>query len=180
MKPLHPIAVLLIIHLSMRLVFFTSAQDHDSTFAEDSLTAARVVAYREQIKPVTGGYAVRVADQPVSKEAKAVDVLKYLPSLNVNNHSVKMDGRSSIMVFIDGRPVRMSGQTLVDYPSALPAGEIDRIEVQTPYVSDGVNLHNNDYLDTRSLLFTVSWRFGNWKKLTPRATKSNQEENNRL
>lgn len=103
----------------------------DSLPQPDSLTAAHVVAYREQIKPVPGGYAVRVADLPVSKEAKALDVLKYLPSLNVNNHSVKMDGRSSIKVYIDGRPMRMSGQALADYLSALPAGEIDRIEVQT-------------------------------------------------
>lgn len=103
----------------------------DSLPQPDSLTAARVVAFREQIKPVPGGYAVRVADLPISKEAKALDVLKYLPSLNVNNHSVKMDGRSSIKVYIDGRPMRMSGQALADYLSALPAGEIDRIEVQT-------------------------------------------------
>ena len=128
MKPLHPIAVLFII---LAACFSSSAQDRDSTFVQDSLTAALVVAYREQIKPIPGGYAVRVVDLPVSEEAKALDILKYLPSLNVNNHSVKMDGRSSIKVYIDGRPVRMSGQALADYLSALPAGEIDRIEVQT-------------------------------------------------
>ena len=43
----------------------------DSLPQPDSLTAARVVAFREQIKPVPGGYAVRVADLPISKEAKA-------------------------------------------------------------------------------------------------------------
>ncbi|MBP5570579.1 MAG: hypothetical protein J6X46_06125, partial [Prevotella sp.] len=32
----------------------------DSLPQPDSLTAARVVAFREQIKPVPGGYAVRV------------------------------------------------------------------------------------------------------------------------
>ena len=48
------------------------------------------------------------------------------------------------------------------------------------YTSDGVTLHYNNYLDTRSLLLTVSWRFGNWKKRTPQAVRSNQEENGRL
>ena len=107
MNALHPIAVLIVIFATC---FPSFAQGRDTTFVRDSLHAARVIAYREQIKPVPGGYAVRMADLPVSKEAKALDVLKYLPSLDVNNHSVRMDGRSGIKVYIDGRPVRMSGQ----------------------------------------------------------------------
>lgn len=128
MNALHPIAVLIVIFATC---FPSFAQGRDTTIVRDSLHAARVIAYREQIKPVPGGYAVRMADLPVSKEAKALDVLKYLPSLDVNNHSVRMDGRSGIKVYIDGRPVRMSGQALADYLSSLPAGDIDRIEVQT-------------------------------------------------
>ena len=102
----------------------------------DSLTAAHVVAYSELIRPIPGGYAVSVSDLPVSADAKALDILKILPSLRVQNHSIAMDGRSGIKVFIDGRPVRMSGQMLADYMNSVPAGSIRKIEVQTLPAAD--------------------------------------------
>lgn len=133
MKLLRIISIWLLLFASY---FYLDAQERVTYSGQDSLTSARVVAYREKIKPVPGGYAVRVADLPVSKEAKALDVLKLLPSLNVHNHSIQMDGRSGIKVFIDGRPIRMSGRELADYLQALPAGDLDRIEVQTLPTAD--------------------------------------------
>jgi hypothetical protein len=132
MKHIHTVLLFLLL-----ISFPVRAQVIDKEkAAPDSIQAAQVTAYREKIKPVPGGYAVRVADLPVSREAKALDVLKLLPSLNVHNHSIKMDGRSGIKVFIDGRPIRMSGRELADYLQALPAGDLDRIEVQTLPTAD--------------------------------------------
>lgn len=128
------IRIFLIAMLSSMSVFSSLAQTVNAQ--PDSLQAAQIVAFREQIKPAPGGYSVRVADLPVSNEKKALDVLKLLPSLNVQNNSVKMDGKSGIKVFIDGRPMRMSGRALADYLSALPAGDLDRIEVQTLPTAD--------------------------------------------
>lgn len=113
-----------------------TAADRTSLPQPDSLQAAQIVAFREQIRPIPGGYSVRVADLPVSNEKKALDVLKLLPSLSVQNNSIKMDGKSDIKVFIDGRPMRMSGRALADYLTALPAGDLDRIEVQTIPTAD--------------------------------------------
>ncbi|HVK40564.1 MAG TPA: TonB-dependent receptor [Candidatus Kapabacteria bacterium] len=72
----------------------------------------------------------RTEDMPVAAGGSATDVLRNIPSVEVDvDGNISLRGAQNVAVQINGRPVMMSGQALSNYLQTLPAGSIERVEI---------------------------------------------------
>ncbi|MBA9074087.1 hypothetical protein GGR22_002254 [Flavobacterium gossypii] len=64
--------------------------------------------------------------------ADAMEVLEKSPGIIVEeNGTIKLKGKSGVMVFIDDKPTYLSGADLEVYLKSLPASTLDQIEIMT-------------------------------------------------
>lgn len=64
--------------------------------------------------------------------ADAMEVLEKSPGIIVDeNGTIKIKGKSGVMVFIDDKPTYLSGSDLEVYLKSLPASTLDQIEIMT-------------------------------------------------
>jgi hypothetical protein len=65
-----------------------------------------------------------------SASSNSLEVLEKTPGVTVNaNGEITLNGRSGVMILIDGRQTYMSGQSLANYLKSLPGGVLDKIEL---------------------------------------------------
>ncbi|RYY15727.1 MAG: TonB-dependent receptor, partial [Cytophagaceae bacterium] len=75
---------------------------------------------------------VNVADSPLSAGATTLDVLGRSPNVTVDgNSTLALRGRQGLLVVLDGKRVPLSGNELADYLRALPAEQVQSIELIT-------------------------------------------------
>ncbi|WDF54871.1 TonB-dependent receptor domain-containing protein [Mucilaginibacter sp. KACC 22063] len=73
---------------------------------------------------------VNVESMISSASSNSLEVLEKTPGVSVNaNGEISLNGRSGVMVLIDGRQTYMSGQSLTNYLKSLPGGVLDKIEL---------------------------------------------------
>lgn len=73
---------------------------------------------------------VNVGSMIGSATSNTFDVLSKTPGVSVNaNGEISLNGRSGVMVLIDGRSTYMSGPDLAAYLKSLPGGVLDKIEL---------------------------------------------------
>ncbi len=64
--------------------------------------------------------------------ANAFEVLEKSPGVQVDNsENIGMNGKASVLVFIDDKPTYLSGTELANYLKSIPASSLDRIELMT-------------------------------------------------
>ena len=75
---------------------------------------------------------VNVADSPLSAGATTFDVLTRAPGVSSDGaSSLALRGRQGLLVVIDGKRVPLTGTELADYLRALPAEQVQRLELIT-------------------------------------------------
>lgn len=75
---------------------------------------------------------VNVADSPLSAGATALDVLARSPGVTVDaSDNLGLRGRQGLLVVIDGKRVPLTGKELADYLKALPAEQLQSLELIT-------------------------------------------------
>ena len=75
---------------------------------------------------------VNVADSPLTAGSTTLDVLGRAPNVTLNsNNDLRLRGREDVLVYVDSKRVPLSGQDLTDYLRALPAEQIQTIELIT-------------------------------------------------
>lgn len=97
-----------------------------------SMNLAEVVvkAKRPLIEQDIDKTVVNVASMISSATSNALEVLEKTPGVTVGlNGEISLNGRSSILVLIDGRPTHMSGQDLAVYLKSLPGSLLEKIEL---------------------------------------------------
>ena len=73
---------------------------------------------------------VNVESMISSATSNTMEVLEKTPGVSVNvNGEISLNGKSGVMVLIDGRSTYMSGQDLTAYLKSLPGGLLDKIEL---------------------------------------------------
>lgn len=73
---------------------------------------------------------VNVGSMIGSATSNTFDLLSKTPGVSVNaNGEISLNGRSGVMVLIDGRSTYMSGADLAAYLKSLPGGVLDKIEL---------------------------------------------------
>lgn len=89
-----------------------------------------VTAQRDFMTVEIDRTSYRAADMPVAAGGSATDVLRNIPSIEVDvDGSVSLRGNQNVVVLLNGRALTMSGEALTSFLQNLPANSIDRIEV---------------------------------------------------
>lgn len=64
--------------------------------------------------------------------ANALEALEKSPGVQVdNNENISLNGKSSVLVYVDDKPTYLSGVELAAYLKSMPASSLDRIEIMT-------------------------------------------------
>ncbi|MDR1950930.1 MAG: TonB-dependent receptor, partial [Bacteroidales bacterium] len=93
------------------------------------LTGVEIVASRPVLEQHAGKLVFNVAESTTSVGDNALETLKKFPGVTVDNDdNISLNGNSSVLVMLDGRPTQMSGRQLADLLKSLPSSDIDRIE----------------------------------------------------
>lgn len=83
-----------------------------------------------QLAPDRNAYVVR--DMPTTRGGSAIDVLRNVPSVDVDiDNVVSLRGNSGVTIQINGRTNPMKPAQLGNYLAQLPAGIVDKVEVVT-------------------------------------------------
>ncbi|WP_035333429.1 TonB-dependent receptor [Dyadobacter crusticola] len=73
---------------------------------------------------------VNVESMISSATSNTMEVLEKTPGVSVNNNGeISLNGKSGVLVLIDGRSTYMSGADLAAYLKSLPGGLLDKIEL---------------------------------------------------
>ena len=94
------------------------------------LQTQAVTAQREevQIQPDRTTYVVR--DMPTTKGGTALDVLRNVPSVDVDiDNNISLRGNTGVVIQINGRPSALKGSQLGNFLDQLPADAIDHVEI---------------------------------------------------
>jgi hypothetical protein len=97
-----------------------------------SIGLAEVVvnAKRPLIQTEIDRMIVNVDAMISSAGSNSLEVLERTPGVAVNaNGEITLNGRSGVIVLVDGRQTYMSGQNLANYLKSLPGGVLDKIEL---------------------------------------------------
>ena len=93
------------------------------------LMEVEIVATRPILEQQAGRLVFNVAQSTTSVGDNALETLKKFPGVTVDNDdNISLNGNSSVMVMIDGRPTRMSGAQLANLLKSMSSEDIDRIE----------------------------------------------------
>lgn len=73
---------------------------------------------------------INVHSSSLNAGGNAVDVLNNAPGVMVNdNGSISLKGREGVIIYVDDKPLHLSGSDLVGYLRSLPNGMLDKIEI---------------------------------------------------
>jgi hypothetical protein len=116
--------------------------DHTSTIAvpvlqlkagPQALRAVSVTAAKPFIVHETDKTVVNVENSIVSAGSNAWEVLEKSPGVSVDNgdNSIRLEGKTGVVIYIDGRPSHLSKDQLADMLKNMNASGIARIEIMT-------------------------------------------------
>ena len=88
-------------------------------------------ADRPQIKQTPEGVTVDAQKSIMTQGSSVLDVLQRSPGviLDQHNNTISLNGKTGVMVMIDGRLMRMSMEQLIALLSSMSADNIDKIEL---------------------------------------------------
>ena len=146
------------------------------TSAATALKEVTVTARRPLYERRADRTVVNVADSPLSAGASALDVLARSPGVSLDaGDNLGLRGRQGLLVVIDGKRVPLTGAELADYLKALPAEQLQSIELITnppaQYDAQGgagviaINLKKDQRLGTNGSL-NASYGRGEFGKFT--------------
>lgn len=99
----------------------------DKQLREVTVTAKRPLIETELDKTI-----VNVDAMIGSASQNSLEILEKTPGVSVEpNGEIRLNGMSSVLVLIDGKPTYLSGRELADYLKSLPGGALDRLELIT-------------------------------------------------
>ena len=100
--------------------------------AATALQEITVTARKPLYEPQAGGTRVNVADSPLATGATALEVLSRAPGVGTDGKdNLSLRGRQGLLVVVDGKRMPLSGADLADYLKALPAEQVQSIELLT-------------------------------------------------
>ncbi len=97
----------------------------DSTF----LNEVTIIGHKDLIQFKSDRYVVNIKGNIEIKGKETTDILKQLPTIHLSNETLNIFGKSSVLVYINDREVRLEGQDLISYLNSLPPDVINSIEI---------------------------------------------------
>lgn len=131
--------------------------------ANVQLNEVKVKASKPLFTEDAGKIIVNVAESVMANAGTIIDVLKYAPSLIINDNSITIRGKEAI-ILIDGRQTNVSGESLEGILNSLPSNSIEKIElISNPgakYDATGKAVINIRTLKMKNLGTTGTWTAG--------------------
>lgn len=94
------------------------------------LQALAVTAVRPDVQLAPDRSTFVVRDMPATRGGTALDVLRNVPSVDVDiENNVSLRGNAAVVVQINGRPTPMKAAQLGNFLAQLPADLVDKVEV---------------------------------------------------
>ncbi|QDK80596.1 TonB-dependent receptor [Spirosoma sp. KCTC 42546] len=129
--------------------------------SKTTLKEVTVVAKRPMIEQDIDKTIVNVDAMIGSAGSNTLEVLEKTPGVTIDTDgSISLNGKTGVLVLIDGRPTYMSGQDLAAYLKSLPGGSLDKLELMTnppaKYDAAGSSIINIRLKRTRVQGFTGS------------------------
>ncbi|HET6569703.1 MAG TPA: TonB-dependent receptor, partial [Rhodothermales bacterium] len=108
------------------------------------LQEVQVTAQRDFMEVHIDKTVYNTKDQLISTGGSAIDVLRNIPSIDVDTDGqVSLRGSQNVAVLINGRPSPMTGTALASFLQSLPASSIEKVEVipnpSAKYEPDGMS-----------------------------------------
>ena len=124
----------------------TDVVDLGEILAQDNaemLKAGQVTAMRTLVKMEVDKMTYNVEDDVDSKTSTVLDMLRKVPMVSVDGQdNISVNGSSSFVVYVDGKPNQMMSQNASTIFKVMPASSIKNIEVVTnpgvKYDAEGV------------------------------------------
>jgi len=99
-----------------------------TTTLQEVTVAGRKPLFKHQVDRTV----VNVADSPLSAGATTLDVLGRSPGVTTDEATgLALRGRLGLLVVVDGKRVPLTGSELIEYLRALPAEQVQRLELIT-------------------------------------------------
>lgn len=110
------------------------------------LTAAPCIAQRDttiSLKTITVKAPKKLVERKTDRMVLYVDallsatgttgmeVLEQAPGVHIDNDNISLNGKQNPAIYINGKPSYLQGTDLANYLRALPAGQLDKIEIMT-------------------------------------------------
>lgn len=119
---------------------FNAEEEHELpviVLEEESQVLEKVVVIGEKAQPVLeqkpGKLVFNVENSINAQGSNAFDVLKQLPGISVQEESktISLNGRSSILILLNGKPTYMQQAEIVDLLKSTSSANIKQIEVMS-------------------------------------------------
>ena len=112
-----------------------SSYDLGTVFLKTSpvrLQSLNVIGQKQDVQLAPDRNTYVVHDMPTTRGGTALDVLRNVPSVDVDiDNIVSLRGNSGVVIQINGRPSPMKPQQLGNFLSQLPADVVDKVEIVT-------------------------------------------------
>lgn len=95
------------------------------------LSGVVIRADKPQVQQTAEGMTVNVQNSIMTQGSSVLDVLQRSPGVIVDQHNntISLNGKTGVMVMLDGRLMRMSTDRLITLLSSMSADNIDKIEL---------------------------------------------------
>ncbi|MDR2064709.1 MAG: TonB-dependent receptor [Prevotellaceae bacterium] len=95
------------------------------------ISEATIIGQKELIEAKSDRLVVNISGNVETKGKEITDILKQLPTVNITDQSMNIFGKSSVIVYINDRIVRLEGQSLLNYLNSFPPDIISSVEIIT-------------------------------------------------
>lgn len=94
-----------------------------------NLNDVSVYAMKKTVEFKNGNTIVNVENSPLAKGNSAFDLLLKLPGISIENNTIILQGKSGVILMMDGRPQTVSGVALINLLKSMSADLIKSIEI---------------------------------------------------
>lgn len=94
-----------------------------------SLDEVSVTAIKRTVEFKNGNVIVNIEDSPLAKGNTVYDLLFKLPGVSMDNNTINLQGKSGVILLIDGRIQQLTNQQLINVLKSMNAGLIEKIEI---------------------------------------------------
>ncbi|HEV7231412.1 MAG TPA: outer membrane beta-barrel protein [Bacteroidia bacterium] len=94
-----------------------------------SLNEVSVSAIRQTIEFKNGNITVNVENSPLAKGNTVYDLLYKMPGVSIDANTITLQGKSGVIILIDGRTQQVSGSQLLTLLKSMNAESVEKIEI---------------------------------------------------
>jgi hypothetical protein len=90
-----------------------------------------IIGKKDFIQSKSDRLIINIRDNIETEGKETIDILRQLPTINISEQSLNIFGKSSVIVYINDRIIRLDGQSLLNYLNSFPPDIISSIEIIT-------------------------------------------------